>query len=329
MLFGTRNLVSNVGKQVEVQAVLAAAALRLLSLCRPVDQSGAGMTQQAVRMCMRGLAQADKANTEVGGILAALGNLITSAAPGSELHKLSGYTLSVTLNSLNGAKCDVPAVRIFVVSLTTSLRRERLQLEAEGLPVPQLSATEICHCFFGLQNFDSTHKEVIALLEELVPRSTYLPATADHLQFTPSGLGFALTGFQTMSSEDSPVVVQALGLFSDKIDSLPVVMDSTDIANAIFGLQGMRIAHEDVRAVVSALTSQMQRCQETFTPRDISFCLQGLSEMERHKEMGVEELLALLSEINLKVALSPLKGHLELKFKTFGTNGKVIPLNGQ
>jgi hypothetical protein len=101
------------------------------------------------------------------------------------------------------------------------------------------------------------------------------------------------------------------------------------MANALFGLQGMLATHEDVRAVVSALTNQMQKCHDQFSPRDISFCLQGLSDMERHGELGVEEVQALLSEINLKVALSPLKGHLELRFKTFGTGGKVIPVDGK
>ena len=336
MLYGTRFLVEHAGENVEIQAILAAAALRLLTMVRDSagKGEGEGLTQQGLRMCMRGLAKADKeGSTEVGAILAALGSLISSSGPAdaAELSRLSGYTLSVTLNALNGAKCDAPAVKSLVTVLAAALKRERLQLEAEGLPVPQLTATEVCHCFFGLQNMDSSHPEVIALLSELVPRSRFVPGedTPSELQYSSAGLGFAVTGFQTMSSEDSPVVVEALGLFSDKIDSLPQTMKPTDMANALFGLQGMLATHEDVRAVVSALTNQMQKCHDQFSPRDISFCLQGLSDMERHGELGVEEVQALLSEINLKVALSPLKGHLELRFKTFGTGGKVIPVDGK
>lgn len=341
MLYGIRNLVAHAGEHVEIQAILAAAALRLLTMVRDGNkgegegEGEVGLSQQGLRMCMRGLAKADKSSsTEVGAILAALGSLISSSSSSSsssELSRLSGYTLSVTLNALNGAKCDAPAVKSLVAVLAASLKKERLRLEAEGLPVPQLTATEICHCFFGLQNLDSSHPEVIALLSELMPRSRFVPAedSPAELQYTPSGLGFAVTGFQTMSSEDSPVVVEALGLFSDKIDSLPQAMQPTDVANALFGLQGMLASHEDVRAVVSALTSQMQKSHGQFSPRDISFCLQGLSEMEKHAELGVEEVQALLSELNLKVALSPLKGHLELRFKTFGTGGKVIPIDGQ
>jgi hypothetical protein len=231
MLYGTRFLVEHAGENVEIQAILAAAALRLLTIVRDSagKGEGEGLTQQGLRMCMRGLAKADKeGSTEVGAILAALGSLISSSGPAdaAELSRLSGYTLSVTLNALNGAKCDAPAVKSLVTVLAAALKRERLQLEAEGLPVPQLTATEVCHCFFGLQNMDSSHPEVIALLSELVPRSRFVPGedTPSELQYTSAGLGFAVTGLQTMSSEDSRVVVEALGLFSDKIDSLPQTM---------------------------------------------------------------------------------------------------------
>jgi hypothetical protein len=91
-------------------------------------------------------------------------------------------------------------------------------------------------------------------------------------------------------------------------------MTPDDIGNALLGLQGSHAAHEEVRAVLAALTVHLQRSRQKFTPRDISFSLMGLVQMQNKMQLQIPEVADILSELNIKVATSSLKGLPELKF---------------
>ena len=274
---------------------------------------------QWLSMCMQALEKTDPGIPEVQGLLAALSDRLA-------VLQLDGHAVSSALRSLNGMSSSDATVRVFLSSLAKTIRAARISAQSGGGAardgVFYLSPDDLCNAFFGLQNMDIAHVEVVQVLCELVALGESMPTQSG---FSSQGLGFALTGFQTMTS-DEPAVLAALAQFSDRIDALgtETTMIPEDIANALLGLQGMNAEQEEVRAVLSALTSHMQRSTLRFSARDISFCLIGLTSIQKMMQASIQEVSELLAELNLKVSTSSLKGQPLLEFQiSTGKHGEI------
>jgi hypothetical protein len=264
---------------------------------------------------MQALEKTDPGIPEVQALLLALSDRLG-------LLQLDGYAVSSALRSLNGMSSSDATVRAFLSSLAQTIRASRVSAQSGAGAAWSLAPDDLCNAFFGLQNMDIAHVEVVQVLCELVALGESIPAES---RFSSQGLGFALTGFQTMTS-DEPAVLAALAQFSDRIDALgtETTMTPEDIANALLGLQGMNAEHEEVRAVLSALTSHMQRSTLRFTARDISFCLIGLTSIQEMMQVNIQEVSELLAELNLKVSTSSLKGQPLLEFQVnTGKHGEI------
>lgn len=329
--YGLQYKASKAGEHVEIRGMLNAIGTKLqgLSAISSRNKDLNDFNAQTLSLVMLGIQKADTDLPEVKRILESL-RIMMGRRPWGKTFKgvgcLDGYVVSSTLKSMNGMSSECKQVRAFLAALADVMKHDREERERAGTSL-QLNSKEICNSFFGFMNFNSIHQEVLAVLQELLFISRHVPDANDSDQFTSRGLGFALTGFQTMSSEDSALVVEALGMMADKIDSLgPAIMAPGDLANAIFGLQGMTATQEEVRAVLAALTPRMEQSTEIFTPRDISFCLTGLAQMQQSMQLNVPEVGELLAEINIKVSRSSLKGLPNLQIKTYGTGGKIIPI---
>ena len=270
---------------------------------------------QWLSMCMQALEKTDPGIPEVQALLLALSDRLA-------LVQLDGHAVSSALRSLNGMSSSDATVRAFLSSLAQTIRASRVSAQSGAGAAWSLAPDDLCNAFFGLQNMDVAHVEVVQVLCELVALGESIPAES---RFSSQGLGFALTGFQTMTS-DEPAVLAALAQFSDRIDALgtETTMTPEDIANALLGLQGMNAEHEEVRAVLSALTSHMQRSTLRFTARDISFCLIGLTSIQEMMQVNIQEVSELLAELNLKVSTSSLKGQPLLEFQVnTGKHGEI------
>jgi hypothetical protein len=140
--------------------------------------------------------------------------------------------------------------------------------------------------------------------------------------FSGQEISIAISGLQTMSADDHPCVSNIIGLLADRLEMCRDELKPVEIANILFGMQGMAAYHEEVRAVMAALLPKMRECQTIFTPRDIGFSIVGLTTMQPLKLVH-EEVWLVLEELNIKVGSSSLKGRPEVLFEMFGRGIKV------
>lgn len=299
-LFGMRGMSSNndVPEIRHLMRLLVRQAQELTARGHCFNAQSTSMSMLGVQKCS---ASDPQHGQEVCDLLAALGSkhmgTIDSQSVGNCLYAMSRMT------SEDGQ------VRAFLNSLVAQMRA------ATSL---DYSSQEMANAFYGLQSMNSEHPEVVSVLRELAVGLAKLKES-----FTSQGMGNALTGFQTMSTVDSPVVVETLGLFADKIDSMAEPMAPLDIANAVYGLQACTAESEEVRAVLSALTAKIKEAPGTFSARDISYCLTGLSSMEHQFQLNIPEVADMVSELNLKISLSKMQGIPNLEFKQYGKGSKV------
>ena len=296
-LYGMR-FISHVHNVPEAGHLLSALAQQVKSLTR----AGIPFNAQCSSMCMLGIQKCSPGDAQHGQ---AVCDILDSLANKNVMGTIDSQSIGNCLYAMSKMSSDDREVKGFLKSLTRQMKVAQLRYTDQ----------EMANAFYGLQSMNSLHPEVIDLLTELSKGLAGMTKS-----FNSQGMGNALTGFQTMSSDDSPVVISTLGLFADKIDSMNLSMRPLDIANAVYGLQGMTAEAEEVRAVISALTVKMRESTEIFTARDISYCLTGLAGMQ--KNLGVDEVSEMLAELNLKVSTSPLRGIPNLEFKQYGYGTK-------
>lgn len=299
-LFGMRGMSSN-NDVPEIRYLMRV----LVRHAKALSATGHSFSAQSLSMILLGVQKCSNNDPQHGQEVRDLLAALSSKHMGSVDNRCVGNCLY----AMSRMTSEDGQVRSFLGSLVAQMRAAR-NLD--------YSSQELANAFYGLQNMNSEHPEVVDVLRELALGLTKLKES-----FTSQGMGNALTGFQTMSTVDSTVVVETLGLFADKIDSMTEPMAPLDIANAVFGLQACTAESEEVRAVLSALTVKMKEAPGTFSARDISYCLTGLSSMQQHIQLNIPEVGEMVSELNLKVSSSRLQGIPNLEFKQYGKGSKV------
>lgn len=111
----------------------------------------------------------------------------------------------------------------------------------------------------------------------------------------------------------------ALNELADKLELCKEIMPPQDISNALFGLQGIEYSN-DIKIILSILTSKMQESDGIYSGRDIGYSLAGLSSMQPIVHDEVHEIF---EELCLKVAKSEFKGQPNLLFLQFGKGVRV------
>jgi hypothetical protein len=123
-----------------------------------------------------------------------------------------------------------------------------------------------------------------------------------------------------LSTTDT-IISTALELLADKLEDCNEVFSAANIANIIFGLQGMSSDVKGARAILVAVLPKMLNSVDKFTDRDIGYCLAGLSTMQSNM---CDESKALLSELNFKVVRAGFGDQPVLQIKLYGKGVKLI-----
>lgn len=123
-----------------------------------------------------------------------------------------------------------------------------------------------------------------------------------------------------MSLEDGPQVAVALGSLADKLEGCTDVMSPYDLANALFGLQGISGESLDVRVLLNAYVTKMRQSDGVYSGRDIGYSLIGMSAMQPPMHDIVHEIF---EELCVKVSRSEFKGQSNLLFMQFGKGIRV------
>jgi hypothetical protein len=259
--------------------------------------------------------------------------------------ELNAQTASMAFLGLQGLSSTSAAVRHVIEALThrivyldaqgvgnilyslrymTSESKEIRSLLARLAPlINTVSETfrpqELANALWGLQGMDSNVIEVQQIVISLAKQLERIPQTS---LFSGQEISIAISGLQTMSADDHPCVSNIIGLLADRLEMCRDELKPVEIANILFGMQGMAAYHEEVRAVMAALLPKMRECQTIFTPRDIGFSIVGLTTMQPLKLVH-EEVWLVLEELNIKVGSSSLKGRPEVLFEMFGRGIKV------
>ncbi len=144
---------------------------------------------------------------------------------------------------------------------------------------------------------------------------------------TSQGIGNALSGFQTMENSNNHVVDECLGLLAGLMGSMQESMTPQDLANALMGLQGIEQLSEPVRQVLILLLQKMQESTEPWSAREIGYALVGMSGLQQSAGNSAE-VMAIVSEINLKMSQSELQGMDGVTFKLFGKGFKIMDAAG-
>tara|TARA_A100001035_G_C27404491_1_gene330065 strand:- start:53 stop:514 length:462 start_codon:yes stop_codon:yes gene_type:complete len=147
------------------------------------------------------------------------------------------------------------------------------------------------------------------------------------MAMTSQGIGNALSGFQTMENSNNHVVDECLGLLAGLMGSMQESMTPQDLANALMGLQGIEQLSEPVRQVLILLLQKMQESTEPWSAREIGYALVGMSGLQQSAGNSAE-VMAIVSEINLKMSQSELQGMDGVTFKLFGKGFKIMDAAG-
>lgn len=247
---------------------------------------------------------------------------LSSLSPSQELYRIV-YALSDKLAKIDAASIgslifsfkkmssDAPEVKVFLKKLTPLIVSCQLR---------QLTSQELANAYYGLSNFDNEHIEVVDLIRALNEK---LLESKTSIQFTAQGISNSISGFQSMQLNTSDDVINtALEILADKLEECKDDFSAVNIANVIFGLQGMSSEVEGARAVLQAILPKMVSSTEKFTERDIGYCLAGLSSMQANSVC--DESQAVLSELNFKVVQSGFGDQAVVKVKMYGKGVRLV-----
>jgi hypothetical protein len=286
-LFGLK---AQTEKSAEVRAALSVIREKLSKA-----PSSEPMKAKAISMLMQGLQGMSSDVEEVT-------DLLKQITP--RIGEFDAQACGNVLYSLKRMTSDQKAVRVLLQTIAPKIESCS----------QKLSAQELANAFFGLQGLDSKFPEVRNIVKALTKKLVQ----AGDVKFSSQGIGNAISGFQSM--EDCPEVIEALGLLGEKLEACDQVMPPMDLANALFGLQGVTSGSVEVRALLIALAEKMRQSEGIYSARDIGYSLAGLSTMQTSGDDIVREVF---EELCVKVAASEFKGQPNLLFMQFGKGVKV------
>lgn len=269
-----------------------------------------GLTPQSLSMVMMGLQ--GMSSTSGNGVLELL-HVLTPLAK-AQTRVMDAQACGNVLYGLQSMSSNETEVRAFLKVLAVSMEA----------CTEDMSPQELCNAYYGLQNMDSIHGEVIQVLRVLNDKLEKTSLVVGHA-FTAQGLGNAVSGFQTMTTDDSAEVGRGLALWGEKISQSKNVMAPHELGNALFGLQGVSKESSEVQSLLGALLVKMRESEGIFSARDIGFALCGLNGLRSKLEEGGSissnsspELSDIMKELNFKVALTEFGGEPNLLFLQFG-----------
>jgi hypothetical protein len=193
----------------------------------------------------------------------------------------------------------------------------------------RFGAQEMSNALYGMQRMDSKHVETIAVLMVLVKALKRLVASTDPktggqpTTMTSQGIGNALFGLQTMENENNHLVDECFELFAQLVGRVEGEMTPHDLANALFGLQGVNLLTKEVKHLLTALALKMTGSQEQWTPKEIGYALVGLSGLQQTAGSS-EEVASVIALVNVKLSQSELQGQPGVTFRLFGGKGFKI-----
>eukprot|EP01038_Epipyxis_sp_PR26KG_P014840 gene14840-19946_t len=238
----------------------------------------------------------------------------------TKISLIDGQSCGNILYSLSKTSCDVAEIRSFLNKFTNILDTKINHNDKN--PILKLNAQELSNSYYGLSNMDSKYSEVKKLIHLLLKlfKQSNNDNNNNKLVFTSQGIANSISGFQSMSCEDSKDIIETLGLLADKIEENNNLMSPQDISNTLFGLQGMTSDYEEIRAIVIALLPKIRACDETFNTHHIGYCLTGLNGMQRTVYQEIEDIF---QELYIKIAKSEYGGQPNLLFLQFGKAVRV------
>eukprot|EP00981_Chlorochromonas_danica_P002789 scaffold539_cov187-Ochromonas_danica.AAC.10 len=257
---------------------------------------------------------------------------------------LDGQAIGNTLYSMRSMPAEHADVRS-TLSRLSPLIEASMQSES-GI----MKTQEIANAFFGLQQMSSLYTEVLDIVRLLTLKLKQSRAVRNLpvLNFSAQEIANAISGLQTMSNSDkgSEIVREALGLLAEELEGCSEPMSPREIAYTCFGLQGFDSNCDEARAVLLALLPKLRALSDNpdpktaaasndesknlFSLRDISYCLTGLSGMQRFTYSEIDDFV---EELLLQITRTPLGAHVEVEFKQFGqgfrvtVGGKRVPNN--
>jgi len=295
-LFGLRAQVDS--SLPEIKNVLTALT-KSIKLCKDSTFS-----PQVLTMAMLGLSSLSSSQ-EVYTTISALSD---------KLSKVDAVSIGSLVFSLKKLLSDAPEVKAFLKKLIPLIDSCQSKLNSQ----------ELANAYYGLSNMDNDHSEVVDLIRALNVKLK----EAKSVQFTAQGISNSISGFQSMQlslSDGKPKgkdeITTALEILADKLDECTEDFSALNIANIIFGLQGMSSEVEAARAVLQAVLPKMIKSTDKFTERDIGYCLAGLSSMQSNP---CEESNAILSELNFKVVQAGFGDKPSVVVKMYGKGVRLI-----
>jgi hypothetical protein len=275
----------------EIQSILSA-------LTMTIKQCKDQFTPQIITMAMLGLSSLSPSQ-EVYNTLSALSD---------KLKQVDSISVGSLVYSLKKMSSDVPEVRSFLKKLTPLIHSCKSQLKSQDL----------ANAYYGLCNMDNDHTEVVDLIRALNEK---LMSAKSSVQFSAQGISNSISGFQSMQlSASDDVINTSLEIFADKLEECNADFSAVNIANIVFGLQGMSSDVVGARAVLQAVLPKMAKSTDKFTERDIGYCLAGLSSMQNNP---CEESQAVLSELNFKVVQSGFGDQPVVQVKMYGKGVRI------
>ena len=287
------------GLRAQVDSSLPEIKRILTALTMSIKVSKDTFTPQVITMAMLGISSLSPSQ-EVYDLLCALRDKLT---------KVDAVSVGSLVFSLKKMSSDVPEVRSFLKKLIPLIYSCQSQLKSQ----------ELANAYYGLCNMDNDHTEVVDLIKALNEK---LKTAKSSVQFTAQGISNSISGFQSMQlSASDDVINQSLEIFADKLEECKDDFSAVNIANVVFGLQGMSSDVVGARAILQAVLPKMVKSTDKFTERDIGYCLAGLSSMQNSP---CEESQAILSELNFKVVQSGFGDQPVVQVKMYGKGVRMV-----
>merc|ERR1711871_139876 len=131
-----------------------------------------------------------------------------------------------------------------------------------------------------------------------------------------------------MENENNHAVDEVLHCFAELISRLDQPMGPHDMANTIFGLQGVSVLTKEVKLLLKAISNMMKSSHQQWNPKEIGYALVGLSGLQQTAGSS-EEVVNVIEQINVKLSQSELQGQPGVTFRLYGGKGfKILDAYG-
>jgi len=277
-LYGLRNMSSS---NEAVRGLLAVLAVK-------VAQSRAEIDAQAVGNALYGMQNMTADVPEVREMLRAIASKLSGCTDA-----LSPQEFSIALYGMKRMSSHYADVRDVLAKLAEKIRT---------CDEP-MSAQAIGNSFFALQHMYADHEEVAAVLSSLCRNvNTHLRSRTEPL--SSLGLGNALLGLQRMSSDHRVVRSALRSLLRRAKSGLLPDMEPAHIYAGMYAMQGMCSSNVEVRDMLQYLVDLLSSCDLPVNGHTIGNAVYGLQSMDIAQEEVQQALTLLLNRLKCSSGMS-------------------------